>query len=151
MSNMLGCALPFSYLELLTLINNNMMKTILRLFSCLLILLFITGFSSCGDDEPASSSIVGKWYCASDSYSEPMDFIMCFLNDGTGYCYWTDDRDDVSYFDYQVDGNKIKLLGSEYWLTNVTVTYKIYDNNKRMTMYGLDDNDLEKLDFERIN
>lgn len=109
------------------------------------------GFVSCDDDdEENEASIVGTWVCDFDPATY---YIVCFKADGTGYDYFTEDGlDEDDYFSYKVRGDQITLYyhdsdEDDYW--NMTIEYDLSSDGKRLTLYGMDDNDMAVLHFTK--
>ena len=128
-----------------------MKKYLLNWMTILMVAIVSVGFVSCGDDDDdeksGTPSLVGTWVC---DFDPATDYIVCFKADGTGYSYFTEDGlDENDYFSYKVRGDQITLYyhDSIYW--NMTIEYDLSSDGKRLTLYGIDDNDMAVLHFTK--
>ena len=129
------------------------MKQIKHLAFLMLALTFALGFTACGDDDdddtPSDSqSIVGKWKCTHDAYGDLWDdpYYIIFKSDGTGYEYFEDE--DVWRFEYVATSTKLTLYYDDDSTPDI-LTYSITSNGKKLTIIGMDDDDMSVLEFTR--
>ena len=131
-----------------------MNKYLLNFMTILMVAIVSVSFVSCDDDDDVRkddvSSLIGVWVC---DFDPETDYIICFKEDGTGYDYFTEDgMDDDDNFSYKVRDDKITLYyydsyDDEYY--NCTIEYDLSKDGKRLTLYGLDDNDMAVLHFTK--
>lgn len=131
-----------------------MKQTKFNWMTILMVAILSVGFVSCGknddDDIGGTSSIIGTWVCDFDTTT---DYVICFMSDGTGYGYFTEDGlEEDDHFSYKVREDKITLYyhssyADNYW--NKTIEYDLSSDGKRLTLYGMDDNDMAVLHFTK--
>lgn len=126
-----------------------------KLFVFFMATSILFGLTSCGNDEIAADEspkgLVGIWVC---DWDDEDDYIFCFREDGTGYDYFTSEGlDEYDYFSYKVRGNNITLYykdgvgDDEYW--KMTIEYDLSKDGKLLTLYDLDDDDMQVVHFTR--
>lgn len=133
------------------------MKQIKYLAFLMLALTFALGFTACGDDDdddtPSDSqSIVGKWKCTHDAYGDLFDgpYYIIFKSDGTGYDYFDGGEEGgrIWRFEYVATSTVLTLYYEDDSTPDV-LTYSMTSNGKKLTIIGMDDDDMSVLEFTR--
>lgn len=107
--------------------------------------------TACGEKDP-KEMIVGKWECSRDAYGrkwhDPM--ILRFDDDESGSLKIPEDngRFESHKFNYTV---KEKTISFDWEDTREEkLKYKFSDDGNTLTIYGIDDDDMDELEFSRI-
>lgn len=97
------------------------------------------------------ASIVGRWVAIYDEeYGDK--YVMVFREDGTGYgCEEEIESGNYSFsqFSYTLRDGKINLYGNGSIFNGMKLDYDLSSDGNKLTIYGMDDNDLSVLHFTR--
>lgn len=108
----------------------------------------------CTQTKPMAS-IVGRWVAIIDE-EDGETFVMKFREDGTGYgCEGHKENSVKTYpeyqFSYKIVGNEIQIqpyVKDSKW-DNMWLDFTLSSDGKKLTIYGLDDDDLSVLHFTK--